>query len=664
MQLIILFYNILNVVKPLHKKKIEKRKKITAVVFSLILLFLFSFKSNTITTEGIKVDDNNKLKSSAITLPIYIDDLGFGDYTWEEAASEDWCSGSGTNVDPYLLENLIIDGLGGFCIRIDNSKAYFTLRNCTLYNGYSGLDLNNVTNGNIIENNCSNNNFWGIDFWACYNSSFSSNIINSIITGGGICGEDSNNNMISNNSVFDMDYGILIEVGSLNEISGNNIYDIKDDFGILLLGASNNSVEGNEIDNCYRGIGLYSSDDNDILRNTVTRTTGGYSIFVGGSDFNHITENIINNNSAYGIHLIGCENNDLTENTVFNNTLNGFYLWDSHFNTILENDIYDNTENGIIFEDSRFNNISGNVIHDNTMNGAELDMPSENNLFYENFFHRNGKHAVDNGANNDWNNTMIGNYWDNYTGTDTSPKDGIGDVPHNFGTGIDYLPIVDDASPVITINSPNPGDAFDDAPNFDLSIDEDYLWDMWYTLDGGVDKYFTEFSGIIDQAAWDAFSDGNITLTFYANDKAENTGSAEVIVSKDTQAPVIVINKPIADKKISSAFRFELNVTDPHLDTIWYSLDGGVTNFTAATPSEKIEKAAWKAVAKGDITITFYANDTLGHLASESVTIKKVSPAAIGLDYGTTSILIALISGVAIIAIITKIRSKKQIISY
>ena len=178
---------------------------------------------------------------------------------------------------------------------------------------------------------------------------------------------------------------------------------------------------------------------------------------------------------------------------------------------------------------------------------------------------------------------------------------------------------------------------------------------------GGGNNYFTEFTGTIDQATWDAFSDGNITLTFYANDKAENTGSAEVIVSKDTLPPVIVIIKPTPDKKISSAFSFELEVTDPHLDTIWYSLDGGVTNFTADTPAEKIEKAAWSAITKGDVTITFYASDTLGHVASESVTIKKVEP-TIGLDYVTTSILILAISGVAIIAIITKFHYKRRII--
>ena len=61
-----------------------------------------------------------------------------------------------------------------------------------------------------------------------------------------------------------------------------------------------------------------------------------------------------------------------------------------------------------------------------------------------NYFINNIRHAFDDAINdNDWNNTEIGNYWDNYTNVDKD-DDGIGDEPHVFNGGTDYLPIWDD----------------------------------------------------------------------------------------------------------------------------------------------------------------------------------------------------------------------------
>ena len=42
--------------------------------------------------------------------PLVIDELGNGNYTWEEATVEGWVKGSGTRADPYVIENIIING--------------------------------------------------------------------------------------------------------------------------------------------------------------------------------------------------------------------------------------------------------------------------------------------------------------------------------------------------------------------------------------------------------------------------------------------------------------------------------------------------------------------------------------------------------------------------
>lgn len=59
---------------------------------------------------------------------------------------------------------------------------------------------------------------------------------------------------------------------------------------------------------------------------------------------------------------------------------------------------------------------------------------------------------------------------------------------------------------------------------------------------------------------------------------------------------------------------------------VWYSFDGGVT-FYNITGNKFLDQTAWAELAEGDVTITFYANDTLGNEASISVTVVKRIPA-------------------------------------
>jgi len=162
----------------------------------------------------------------------------------------------------------------------------------------------------------------------------------------------------------------------------------------------------------------------------------------------------------------------------------------------------------------------------------------------------NGQHAFDDGTDNKWNSTTIGNYWDNHTGPDTSPQDGIVDDPYTHIGGlagaIDYLPIAEDGAPSITINSPAPGGVFySTAPSFNVIITDDYLDKMWYTIDGGLNNYTFTNNGTIDQSAWDALSLGSITISFYANDTFEHEASEDVIITKsipsDGDDPTIVI---------------------------------------------------------------------------------------------------------------------------
>ena len=85
------------------------------------------------------------------------------DGNWTDAKNNlDWVQGGdGSLGDPYIIENVTIDcGGSDFGILIENSNDYFIIRNCTVYNSgdewlNAGIKMDQVDNGQLINNNCS-----------------------------------------------------------------------------------------------------------------------------------------------------------------------------------------------------------------------------------------------------------------------------------------------------------------------------------------------------------------------------------------------------------------------------------------------------------------------------------------------------------------------------
>ena len=256
--------------------------------------------------------------------------------------------------------------------------------------------------------------------------------------------------------------------------------------------------------------------DNDIVFN-------GYGIVYIDVNNTLISNNNISVYSEYGIWLLG----DSDNNIIIGNIINGN---GGNYGIALSFDADNNT-------------IYDNVITENIDTGIYIGGGSAGNLLYRNFFLSNGRHAYDDGSNNDWNSITIGNYWDNHTGPDTSPNDGIVDNPYTYIGGsagsIDYLPIAEEGPPSIIINSPSEDDVFGtSAPSFSVTITDKSLDETWYTLDGGLHNYtFTGSTVTIDQSAWTALSEGSVTITFYANDTLGNLASESVNVVKSLPPP-------------------------------------------------------------------------------------------------------------------------------
>ncbi len=284
--------------------------------------------------------------------------------------------------------------------------------------------------------------------------------------------------------------------------------------------------------NDSRGIELQWSHNNLISNNTASfnRYIGYY---LGYSDNNILIDNVALKNSVSGIHIIDSENNKLLRNVVFCNFNDGINMWQSSYNLFTENIISFNFDMGVYIDKQWGSGI--------------------NNIFYNNTFEGNRINVVDRDANDIWNNSVIGNYWGDYTGYDLD-NDSIGDEPYFFLGGIDFLPIfkedeiveiIDKVDPIITIIIPIINETVGrDAPSFNIYVNEKNLDLMWYTVDGGTNNVtFTE-NGTIDkflwESLWDTLTNGDfIKLRFYANDTSGNLGWAEVSVIKFEILPAL-----------------------------------------------------------------------------------------------------------------------------
>ena len=362
--------------------------------------------------------------------------------------------------------------------------------------------------------------------------------------------------------------------------------------------------------------GSGSWNDPYLIENVTIDATAGNGITIINSQLVYF---VLRNCTIYnagtsgtnaGIALSNTNNGTIDSCELYNN-VNGIYALNSENNTIINNTIRDNTVNGIYVGTNTENDIYLNNFTDNILNGLEL------------------------GSNN-WDNGTIGNFWDDYTGYDTN-GDGIGETAYTSGNIVDSYPIcttLDESSPIITINSPeNNAKGGIVGISYDLTITDYLLNETWYRLNDSLvfsANVSCALSGTIDQVTWDSVSDGNITITFFANDTAGNLANASVLIEKDSEAPEITVVKPLDDAEYAwLAPRFELTIVELNLVAVWYTLDDDATIYDIDLDdlNGTIDLDVWEDVEdEGSMVIRFYARDEGGNVACVEVTVTKDTP--------------------------------------
>ena len=369
-------------------------KKHIILGFLILVSMFFPFYS----TISLKFDNtgsitntyDNALKSSqwVLSSPIIINETEPTQNWAFTAASEPWCTGSGILSDPYIIQDVTIDlqGANGICISIFDSNVYFQITDCTLINSgwaylSAGIYLDNTNNGQLLNNNCSNHEYYGIYLKECDNNIISGNSASN--NQNGIYLEHSHYNTITGNAPNSNSVnGIAITYSDNNTITGNVLSFNKG--GISLSSTENCTVTGNHMSSC--GISVYFSDSeiDEFVSNKIddTNLVNGKSVYyyinrnnLGNTDFTNpgqiilvnCTDSFLSNfditYTSRGIQVLFCD--DITiYNSDFNNNRIGIGVSSSSFINITDNTA-SNNQAGISLYGSDNCTISGNVVNDN-----------------------------------------------------------------------------------------------------------------------------------------------------------------------------------------------------------------------------------------------------------------------------------------------------------
>jgi len=411
--------------------------------------------------------------------------------------------GSGTENDPYIIENWDISAGSAIGIEIWNTTAHFIIRNCYVHDGVTYgagiISLYWVTNGMLDNVLVENSYYQGIHLYNSSNNTISNSTVENTQEQCGIFLYDSDNNLIENNTCMNNKIdGIYTRDSHNNRISNNTCENNEGGIGlwnsdkhlilnnttmgnngngIALSYSDNNTLDNNTCENNEGGIQLWNSDNNTISNNIAGSSGVWDGIYLEYSNNNLISNNTCSNNPYHGICLDFSDNNIISNNYTEGNSLDGIDIYSSnpHNNLISNNFMVGNGRNGIYLYLIENSTIDNNIAKNNSMSGIFLSRTSNNlisnnlavrnrtGIYTQNYsdnnriFHNNLVNNTDQAhdeCSNNWDNGYPsgGNYWNDYTGADNyqgenqdiAGSDGIGDTPYYIpaGSNQDRYPIM------------------------------------------------------------------------------------------------------------------------------------------------------------------------------------------------------------------------------
>lgn len=229
-------------------------------------------------------------------------------------------------------------------------------------------------------------------------------------------------------------------------------------------------IDGGKISHVIYAYGSIGNEIEVFISDLTIRNAGGtgndciaFSYVNNGEISNNI---VLNSDQSDGIQLDHCSGVTISDNLISNNQENGINLISCTDNTIAGNNQIQNNQVGIrLYFSSNNNVIYDNTISGNTQYGVRI-LQSINNRIYLNDFSNNGGNAHDS-SSNFWSYNSQGNYWDDYSGKDENPDDGIGDTPYDIpgGSNQDEYPLGYFGGEQPTVNQPPAATIVSITPN-------------------------------------------------------------------------------------------------------------------------------------------------------------------------------------------------------
>jgi len=386
-----------------------------------------------------------------------------------------------------------------------------------------------------------------------------------------------NGTLIDNNCSFNNKHGIFIDQSDNTTVSGNTANN-NTMSGIYLGESNNNTLSGNLMNFCgidlwgsLVGMASHSIDKTNLVNNKPVYYYVN-EIGLGSSNFTDAGQIILINcnssiilgfnlsNGTLGIYLCYSDNNTISGNIANNNRF-GLYLFYSDNNTLSGNTA-NNNDYGIILYRSNNNTLSGNTASNNIYYGIRL-VNSDNNTLSGNTASNNNNYGISLSSSANNNKIFLNNFFNNGFNAEDN---GINNT-----------------------------------------------WD-----DGFTGNYWDDYAGV------DANDDGIGDTPYIVPGTAGSQDNFPIWTDGDDLAPVITIISPLLDSVFGLvAPNYSISIEELNLDTFWYTLDGGTTNYTITGLTGTLNQFAWYALSVGSVTIRFYANDTAGNLGFKEVSVQK-----------------------------------------
>ncbi len=595
------------------------------LILSICITGLLIIGDSPFSEEYIATSSNlEPLKESRINYASYvthgrIEITGNDDFN-TTALAEGW-SGNGTQGNPYIIENYLIDLAGAHynCIYLLDVSSHFIIRNCYLTGAYiypyEGISLFNVSNGLVTDNICTGNSngisVLGNPPRVSYNNTISNNNC-SYNTRIGIYVTYSHDNVVANNTCSNNpDYGIMVCDDGSNTVRNNTCnYSLR---GIYVLNCNNNILQNNTCNFNDQGIYVYNGDQTTIVDNKLCYNTAR-GIFLEASQSHRIAGNLcVNNtrhidmtfyggypianntciNGSFGISLRAFSTTTLVvNNTCINNDHSGIYLYQASYHLIINNTL-DGNGRGIYIRASRYEDIINNTIISN-INGTYFD---NGDLCFvnENDFQNNMNGAVlysNSNSNNLANNTFSGTI------------DSCMRIESSVGNTITNN----------TLYGSNYGISIDN-----LSYSNSIIWNAFIDLitnaqDNGTPNNF-DYNYWFDYSGADVNNDGIGDILYYITGLGQTNDTHPLILPPGSAPMWFEIPSDILWGP-SGVFNYDLNATasPPGIDTWWlnntsFSIDaiGIITNVTG--------------LSDGYYPLRVWVNDSLGEEISSVFTI-------------------------------------------